>query len=412
MNAEKHTACVKTWALTFVLLLVLAIFALPSASRAQAQGANPAPAPPAAAAAPPPPPILPGQTAGKHYENVHVLKNFPADQLIPTMNYIAMSLGVQCTYCHVAGAFPKDEKKTKVKARLMMKMVMKIDKDNFDKKHTVECFTCHRGSPIPLSSPFVPELGGRPPVALAGERVPGEPGPPLPPKPAPEVLPTADQIVAKYEQAIGGAKVSSLTTRTNKGTIEAGPAKNEFEQALKAPNKSYVLTHTRQGDIATGYDGSIAWQQNQAGRVRDFPGLQGIDQRRAADFFRTLDLKKSYSAFHDVSKAKVGDHDAYLVLADATDGAGTDKLYFDAASGLLVRAVQPTATIFGEIMTQFDYTDYRDADGVKVPYEVRLAKPDAITQYHFTEIKFNAAVEDAKFGRPADKVPPTTAASR
>src|SRR5579872_6575179 len=174
MNSEKRFRTMPL-AATLAMSLTLAMFIAPVPSQAQAPatGAAPAAAPPPA---PFPPAILPGQTAKQHFENIRILKNIPADQLVPTMTYIATSLGVGCTYCHVAGSFQKDDKKPKVTARTMMTMVMKINKDSFDKKHTVECFTCHRGSPIPISIPPVPELGGKPPVALAGERVPGEPG--------------------------------------------------------------------------------------------------------------------------------------------------------------------------------------------------------------------------------------------
>ena len=36
------------------------------------------------------------QTAEQHFKNIQVLKNIPADQLIPSMQFIAASLGVEC----------------------------------------------------------------------------------------------------------------------------------------------------------------------------------------------------------------------------------------------------------------------------------------------------------------------------
>jgi hypothetical protein len=55
----------------------------------------------------------PGLTAGadapkradKQFKNIQALKGIPANQLIPSMQFIAASLGVECDYCHVEHAF-------------------------------------------------------------------------------------------------------------------------------------------------------------------------------------------------------------------------------------------------------------------------------------------------------------------
>ena len=62
--------------------------------------------------------------------------------------------------------------------------------------------------------------------------------------------------------------------------------------------------------------------------------------------------------------------------------------------------VQRTPTTFGPNPTQYDFSDYRDAGGVKVPFEVRVGAPNAIVSWHFTEIKFNAPVDDSIFAKP------------
>jgi hypothetical protein len=57
------------------------------------------------------------------YKNIQTLKGIPADQLIPAMQFITYSLGVECSFCHVEGAFEKDDKKPKQTARKMMQMM-------------------------------------------------------------------------------------------------------------------------------------------------------------------------------------------------------------------------------------------------------------------------------------------------
>jgi len=57
------------------------------------------------------------KTAGEAYKNIQVLKDAPAEQLVPAMQFISASLGVGCDHCHVQGAFEKDDKKGKQTAR-------------------------------------------------------------------------------------------------------------------------------------------------------------------------------------------------------------------------------------------------------------------------------------------------------
>ncbi len=101
--------------------------------------------------------------------NVKVIpKNTPVIQVIGMMRNFAGGLGVRCQYCHVGQEgqplaqfdFAKDEKRTKLTARQMMRMVEEINRrlDTLPEhaqmtSHVeVTCNTCHRGvsRPMPL----------------------------------------------------------------------------------------------------------------------------------------------------------------------------------------------------------------------------------------------------------------------
>ncbi len=45
--------------------------------------------------------------AEEQFKNIQVLKGIPADQVIPAMQFITASLGVECEFCHVQGALRK-----------------------------------------------------------------------------------------------------------------------------------------------------------------------------------------------------------------------------------------------------------------------------------------------------------------
>src|SRR5271154_5478586 len=105
--------------------------------------------------------------AEEQFKNIQTLKGIPADQLIPAMQFITASLGVECEFCHVQGAFEKDDKKPKQTARKMMEMMFAINKENFDGHREVTCYSCHRGAIDPIGTPSVMTEEAKPGVEVA-----------------------------------------------------------------------------------------------------------------------------------------------------------------------------------------------------------------------------------------------------
>src|SRR5271167_4190439 len=133
--------------LAVVFFFVVSGIVISTAAKAQSSGAMHTPATAQAAA------ISPGpKKAEEQFKNIQVLKGVPAEQIFPTMQFITASLGVECEFCHVQGAFEKDDKKTKQTARKMMEMMFAINKDNFDGHRAVTCNSCHRGSTDPVGT--------------------------------------------------------------------------------------------------------------------------------------------------------------------------------------------------------------------------------------------------------------------
>src|SRR3984885_9226024 len=208
------------------------------------------------------------QTAGQdpRFKNIQVLKDLPADQLLPAMQFITVALGVDCDACHVQGAREKDDKPMKLTARRMMQMQMDIKKNNFRGNRQVTCYTCHRGSENPVGVPAILETEGERPQQR----------PTAAPATAP-ALPTADQLFAKYIDALGGAAaVAKITTRVEKATQILGENKTPIDFYMKAPNKRISYAHNANGDSITAYDGTAGWQGGGRGGPRDMAPIDSM----------------------------------------------------------------------------------------------------------------------------------------
>jgi photosynthetic reaction center cytochrome c subunit len=102
---------------------------------------------------------------------------------------------------------------------------------------------------------------------------------------------------------------------------------------------------------------------------------------------------------------KIDGHDTIQVVGRA-EGRPPLKLFFDAQTGLLLRLVRYNETPLGRLPTQIDYSDYREADGVKVPYRWALARPGNRFTIQVEELHQNVPVDEAKFTPPSPPPPP------
>jgi photosynthetic reaction center cytochrome c subunit len=341
--------------------------------------------------------------AEEQFKNIQVLKGIPADQLIPTMQFIAASLGVECDFCHVQNAFEKDDKKPKQAARKMMEMMFSINADNFERHREVTCYSCHRGNVKPMAIPAVMTEES----SETGEPHRPEPGA-QPTEAKPNSAPPADQILDRYIQALGGARaIDLITSRTMKGTINFGGKSFPIDIAAKDPDKRISFTHLPDGDSVTAFNGQEGWLAAPGRPLREMHGGDLDGAAIDADLHLATHLKKMFSTTEVRESEKIDGRDVYL-LVGKSEGKPPMQLYFDVASGLLVRLLRFGDTALGLMPTQIDYADYRDADGVKVPYRWTLARPNGRFTIQLTDIKQNVPVDDAKFLKPP--APPERAA--
>jgi photosynthetic reaction center cytochrome c subunit len=333
------------------------------------------------------------------FKNIRVLKGIPVDQFMATMGFFSASLGETCTDCHSAesgGNWDKyaDDNPRKNTARGMIAMMNAINNTYFGGRREITCYSCHRGVERPDVTPNLADLYGPPPSKEPDELR----------EPASKV-PSADQILDRYIQAIGGVeRLSKLTSLAAKGTYQGyQDEKYPLDVFAKAPHQLSTVIHTAAGDSTTTYNGSAGWIAGPATErpvsLLELTGGDLVGAKLDAALWFPADIKTALTQWRGASSATIDGRDAQMIQGTG-DGRYPVNLYFDSKSGVLMRVVRYTESPVGLNPTQIDYADYREVAGVRMPYRVIVTWLDGKSTTEFSEIQPNVAVDAARFAEP------------
>lgn len=335
----------------------------------------------------------PAWTAEQRFKNIQVLKGIPADQLLPAMRSITQSLGVGCSYCHVADHFEDDTKKTKQTARKMMQMMSTINRRSFDGVRAVTCYSCHRGAPKPESTPEVVRAPEGEPAAIRSID-----------KNVAATLPTADEIVGKYIQAVGGAAaIEAVLTRDERGIVTSGGTTAQVEILDKFPDRHAVIRHSTKSADFTIFNGRSGWFGT-SGSIHDFESSELEAREIAVDLHLPVVLDRAFGELRAEYPTKLGDRETY-VLSGESPGKPAAKFLFDQQTGLLMRIVEFIDSPLGLVETKTDYDDYRIVDGVRVPFRLRSREGNETSTVQIEEVLQNVPLEDKRFEKPRFEKP-------
>jgi len=281
-------------------------------------------------------------------------------------------------------------------------MMQKINADNFGGRQMVTCYSCHRGQDAPRTIPdFAIQYGPLQPAdpnAIVAQA-------PLSPMP--------DAVFDKYLQAVGGAqKAASLTGYTATGTnVGYGPEsvdKRPSEIYAKAsPLQRTTIVRTSNGPTTTTLNGASAWY---AAPLRPVDVLTLAGQELAGAkidamlFFPSL-VKSIAPRWRVGVPTTIDDQDVDVVQGNTPDGIVV-TLYFDQKTGLLARSIRYTDSPVGKLPVQVDYSDYRDVNGVKMPFKYTQTGLDGRDTFELTQIRANQNIEASRFAKPAPVAPP------
>jgi hypothetical protein len=332
-----------------------------------------------------------------------VLKGLPESQLYLLMNFVAVSLGERCEFCHVSkGKDPKtgstnwvwesDEKPEKLAGRRMMQMVLTINGSNkVDfRQNSVTCYTCHRGQTTTVGLPSMP-------LVRSGH----EPAANEPAAAAPVARPSVDEIFARYVQALGGTNATSTKTLFMKGVRAATQNRSwPNEITFAAPDKLLLVATTPQAVVRQILAGNQGWILNGT-KLQTLPAEAALNARRSLEETFAVVKVTRLPGMQYVGLEKINGRDNYVVVKSSDNK--TESYDFDVVTGLLTRKKTINHTAALPIPEQLDFEDYRDVDGVKLPFTIRFSAIDTYDSWTrtFSEIKRNMVVDDSSFVAPA-----------
>lgn len=226
---------------------------------------------------------------------------------------------------------------------------------------------------------------------------------------------TADDIIDKYLAAVGGrAALGKLTSRSMIGTITlstpGGDVSGPVEQFTQKPNKSRTLLTLDLSSFGAGqmvvdqrFDGTSGYVLDSLQGNRDITGSQLENMKNGSFPSPLMNYREMGATVELVGKEKVGDREAYVLLFKPKSGSVV-RQYVDVETYLPIRVVvKVDVPQFGEVEQTTELLDYRDVDGVKVPFQVKATSSVQSSTITVTKVEHNTTIDAALFSKPAAK---------
>jgi hypothetical protein len=274
-------------------------------------------------------------------------------------------------------------------------MVLELNRTTFNREGAVTCYTCHRGSTRPE------RMAPLPPHDYFGEAL----------KPQPKrVLPTAQEVIAKYLSVVGANPdrqnilSQAIVMRGTVERVERAKASGPTEIVFKQPNKVRITETLTSGIVTRGWNGTTAWAQTSKGVSQatgeNLKAMKATPTTTIASdgLFSPIKIPDSPGHATLLGVTRINDRESYEVIIEDT----SMHLFFDIESGLLLRRVNVTNTMLGPLNVQWDFSDYRDVSGLKLPFLIRtsdVSSYDTVVR-KFSEIKLDPSIGENVFDLP------------
>jgi tetratricopeptide (TPR) repeat protein len=216
-------------------------------------------------------------------------------------------------------------------------------------------------------------------------------------------MPTVDDLLARYVEAVGGAKaINAITSRVIKGTVDIpGVSRGgSFETYTQAPNKGMTVVDAYPvGRIKVGYNGRAGWSQTQQGVQLIKAAAELTSLQRDSDMYAPLRIKTNYAKVTLAGMSQIGYRDVYVLDLQPATGA-VERLYLDAKTYLPARinTVRKLGATAEAVEMYLD--DWQAVEGVKYPFSMSQRFSKLTLAYTVKEIRHNLPLDANLFEAP------------
>lgn len=256
-----------------------------------------------------------------------------------------------------------------------------------------------------------PTKDGAPP---AGQPAPAQPADAKPAEaktPDAADLPSAESIIARHIEAIGGKDAASkLTSRRSEGAVLLRPPgggpdlkvlTGTIVIELSKPNLlRQVMEIEGVGKTEQATDGTDVWIQSNVVNPSLAEGDDKAQFLLAAIIDADLNLTEHYVSVKTVGVEKVNDVEAHK-LELAPKAGPVETRWYAKDTGLLIKSSTPSPTLAGEPGTIDTFlSDYRQAGPVKAAHAMKVVQSGVEFDIRFDKIEHNVDISKDRFVMP------------
>jgi zinc protease len=227
---------------------------------------------------------------------------------------------------------------------------------------------------------------------------------------------TASDVIEKSIAALGGREAhAKIKSRQATGTVAISTPVGEIAGTMEllnaAPNKARALIKADLTSLGAGelivdqrFDGSDGYVLDSLQGNRAITGGQLENMKNSSFPHPYLNYKELGTSVSLAGKESVAGRDALVVLFDPTTGSEI-RNFIDAETMLPIKTVMKVEVpqLGQEVEQTTEFFDYKDVDGVKIPFRIRTSSSIQTITITFSKVEHNVKVDDALFVKPVGR---------
>ncbi len=225
--------------------------------------------------------------------------------------------------------------------------------------------------------------------------------------PAPEAAPprAVKAILADYSKAIGGARAlgkhKNVYVKREIAVKGMGVGGTEERWATAAGQVLSVTTLPGIGVIKQGSTGRVRWSEDPINGLRILKGAEEEQARIEGTWNGDVKLDKLYKTIRPASRPEAAPKGDPLECVELVPAVGQPAVAcFDANTHLRAYQQGKQATPQGEIPYSARLSDWREVEGVKLPFREETTAGPMTVEARLAEVKFNQKLSPTLFQLP------------